>query len=237
MSSAPLLDVARRPAPLAPTRIRGERQPLVRAPAPAAVPNGAAWRAKQLADRILAALALVLCTPLLLLIAAAVALSSPGPVLYRQRRLGRDGREFTMWKFRTMIGAEALLLPVASELAPGGVEAEDRRTRVGVWLRRSALDELPQLANVLCGDMSLIGPRPERPQYARLFAVTVPGYEARHRVRPGMTGLAQISGLRGRCLLRDRVALDNAYVDGWSLWLDCRIAIATVAALLRLEGE
>ena len=191
---------------------------------------------KYLLGRCLAVVGLLLLLPLLLLVALAVAASSSGPVLFRQRRVGEGGDEFTMLKFRTMSPEGAPAAPpalVAGGLAPGGVEGADRRTAVGRVLRRTSLDELPQLWNVARGDMALVGPRPERPEYVARFADEVPGYGARHRQRPGLTGLAQVQGSRGRTPLAERAALDNAYIDRWSLALDARILAATVGAVLR----
>jgi exopolysaccharide biosynthesis polyprenyl glycosylphosphotransferase len=197
-------------------------------------PKGWQFAVKHGFDRVGAALLLVLLAPLLLAVAAAVKLSSPGPVFFRQRRIGRDGRDFEILKFRSMRQA-APLRPVVldGDIAPGGVEGEDRRTAVGTYLRRMSLDELPQLFNVLRGDMSLIGPRPERPEFVERFEAHVRRYEDRHRVRSGITGWAQVHGLRGNTSLYDRVEWDNWYIENWSLSLDLRIALMTLAALFR----
>jgi lipopolysaccharide/colanic/teichoic acid biosynthesis glycosyltransferase len=119
------------------------------------------------------------------------------------------------------------------EVAPGGVEGEDRRTRFGTFMRRTSLDELPQFINVLRGEMSIIGPRPERPEFAEVFASNVHRYEDRHRVKAGITGWAQISGLRGKTSLADRVEWDNWYIENWSPWLDVKILLRTTAAVAR----
>lgn len=191
---------------------------------------------KHALDRAVAALLVLSVAPLFAALALAVRLSSPGPVLYRQRRVGRDGREFAMLKFRSMRAAPAadtaLVLPPWGA-APGGVEGADRRTRVGALLRRTSLDELPQLLNVLRGEMSLVGPRPERPEFVDRFSRDVDRYADRHRLKSGMTGLAQVNGLRGRTSIRDRVAYDNHYVEHWSLGLDLRILLRTITAVLR----
>jgi lipopolysaccharide/colanic/teichoic acid biosynthesis glycosyltransferase len=121
------------------------------------------------------------------------------------------------------------------DLAPGGVEGLDRRTPIGRVLRGLSIDELPQLINVLRGDMSLVGPRPERPEYVSRFAVEVVGYENRHRVRSGITGWAQVHGLRGQTSISDRVEWDNYYILNWSLRLDFRILAMTVAEILRFR--
>jgi lipopolysaccharide/colanic/teichoic acid biosynthesis glycosyltransferase len=190
---------------------------------------------KYVLGRCLAVVGLVALLPLLVLIGLAVLASSPGPLLFRQRRVGEGGREFTMLKFRTMWTAPTAPVSVAvvAGLAPGGVEGPDRRTAVGRVLRRTSLDELPQLWNVVRGEMALVGPRPERPEYVSRFSREVPGYDARHRQRPGLTGLAQVEGSRGRTPVAERAALDNAYIDGWSLALDARILARTATAVLR----
>lgn len=201
-------------------------------------PRGWQFAVKHAQDRVLAALLLLALLPVLVAIGAAVKLSSPGPVLFRQRRVGRDGRVFDLLKFRTMTEEEYDgacgngFLPVAGE-APGGVEGADRRTRVGRLLRRTSLDELPQLGNVLRGEMSLVGPRPERPEFVELFSGDLRRYEDRHRVKSGMTGWAQIHGLRGQTSLADRVELDNFYIEHWSLALDWKILLRTAFAVLR----
>jgi exopolysaccharide biosynthesis polyprenyl glycosylphosphotransferase len=196
-------------------------------------PKGWQFSIKYAIDRVVAAVAIALASPLLGALALAVRLSSPGPVLYRQRRVGLDGREFDMLKFRSMRVAETSEEFVPGKgLAPGGVEGADRRTRVGEIMRRLSLDELPQLLNVLRGEMSLVGPRPERTQYARTFEEHVYRYGDRHRVKSGLTGWAQVQGLRGQTSLSDRVEWDNYYIENWSLWLDLKIVLLTIPALL-----
>jgi lipopolysaccharide/colanic/teichoic acid biosynthesis glycosyltransferase len=192
-----------------------------------------ALEAKYLTGRCLAFVALLVVAPLLLAIAVAVRGTSRGPVLFRQRRVGEGGEVFEMLKFRSMrVGDDAGFVPAAGA-APGGVEGVDRRTAVGRFLRRSSLDELPQLWNVVRGDMALVGPRPERPEHVARFSAEVPGYARRHRVRVGLTGLAQVRGSRGATDIARRAELDNAYIDRWSLALDLRILGATVGAVLR----
>jgi exopolysaccharide biosynthesis polyprenyl glycosylphosphotransferase len=198
-------------------------------------PQSWQFAVKHCFDRVAAALLLLILAPVILASALAVKLSSPGPVLFRQRRIGRDGRQFDMLKFRSMRqpsgDAAQLLVPV--DLAPGGVEGEDRRTEVGRLLRRLSLDELPQLLNVLRGDMSIVGPRPERPEFVELFGHRIERYGDRHRVKSGMTGWAQVHGLRGRTSLADRLEWDNYYIQNWSLWLDLKILLMTVVTILR----
>ncbi len=203
-------------------------------------PRGWQFTVKHAVDRAVAVVALLLLAPVMGAIAIGVRLSSPGPVLFRQRRVGRDGRVFDVLKFRTMREA-AKPRPGGFELppgcAPGGIEGEDRRTPFGRWLRDSSLDELPQLINVLRGEMSLIGPRPERPEYARRFATEITRYDDRHRVKSGITGWAQVNGLRGQTSISDRVEWDNYYIKNWSLRLDLRIVALTVAEMLRARDS
>lgn len=202
-------------------------------------PKGWEFTVKHMLDRVTAALLLALLAPLLLVAAAAVKLSSPGAMLFRQRRIGRDGHEFEILKFRSMELVEheanlaANVIRLHADVAPGGVEGADRRTRVGGFLRRTSIDELPQLLNVLKGDMSLVGPRPERPEFVEMFGTRVYRYDDRHRVKSGITGWAQVHGLRGKTSLSDRVEWDNWYITNWSLSLDIRILLMTVLAVFR----
>jgi exopolysaccharide biosynthesis polyprenyl glycosylphosphotransferase len=200
-------------------------------------PKGWQFGVKHALDRCGAALGLVVLSPLLLGIALAVKLSSRGPVLYRQGRVGRDGQAFEMLKFRSMRlpdDEDAPAAPAPGDgLAPGGVEGADRRTTIGRFMRRSSLDELPQLINVLRADMSIVGPRPERPEFVARFDGLVDRYEDRHRVKSGITGWAQVHGLRGKTPLEERVEWDNYYIQNWSLWLDFKTLVLTVGAVLR----
>lgn len=198
-------------------------------------PHGGGFAVKHAFDRLSALGILVLLAPLLLGIAVATKLSSPGPVLFRQRRVGRDGVAFDLLKFRSMapLPADAEAFAPAVGDAPGGVEGVDRRTTIGRVLRRTSLDELPQLFNVLRGDMSLVGPRPERPEFVELFSEHVNRYDDRHRVKSGITGWAQVHGLRGQTSLSDRIEWDNYYIEHWSLALDLRIFLLTVTAVFR----
>ena len=197
-------------------------------------PLGATFALKHAIDRVVAVGLIVVLAPLLGLIALLVKFSSPGPVLFRQRRIGRDDCPFDVLKFRTMTEQEPGSGFVPGEgLAPGGIEGVDRRTRVGRWLRRSSLDELPQLFNVARGEMSLVGPRPERPEYVNAFAADLARYSERHRVRAGITGLSQVHGLRGRCSIAERVELDNYYIENWSLCLDLKILLLTIIAVIK----
>jgi Undecaprenyl-phosphate glucose phosphotransferase len=178
---------------------------------------------KRAMDVVLSLTALVVLGPLMLLIAALVKLTSPGPVFYRQERCGLNGKPFQMLKFRSM-RADA-------EQQTGAVWAQrndPRRTRLGSFLRSTSLDELPQLINVLKGDMSLVGPRPERPVFIQQFSKTIPNYMARHCVKSGITGWAQVHGWRGNTSLRKRVQYDLYYITHWTPWLDLRILWMTV---------
>ncbi len=179
--------------------------------------------AKRTLDLVLAGAALVLLAPLMLLLAAAIKLTSPGPVFYRQLRMGLGGRPFWMWKFRSMrVDAEA-------ETGPRWACKDDPRcTPVGRFMRRWSLDELPQLFNVLAGDMSLVGPRPERGVFVERFRRQVPNYAQRHQVKAGITGWAQVHGWRGDTSLGRRVQYDLYYITHWSLWLDLKILWLTL---------
>jgi lipopolysaccharide/colanic/teichoic acid biosynthesis glycosyltransferase len=190
-------------------------------------------RAKYTLDRVLAALMLIVLSPLMLLCVVLVKATSRGPVLFRQQRVGQNGEGFVMYKFRSMRRPTKLVSfqPVAG-LAPGGVEGEDRRTRVGVVLRALSIDELPQLFNVLRGEMSLVGPRPERPKYVERFARELPGYADRHLARPGITGWAQVHGCRGATSLHSRLELDREYIQFWSFWLDLKILVLTCGTVV-----
>ena len=202
-------------------------------------PKGWQFAMKHALDRLMAALLIILLSPLLIGTTLAVRLSSSGPIFFRQRRIGRDGRPFDLLKFRSMriaadpgpAGAPSVLLP--EDTAPGGVEGADRRTPIGKFIRRSSIDELPQLFNVLFGQMSVVGPRPERPEFVELFERRIERYDDRHRVKSGITGWAQVHGLRGKTSLSDRIEWDNYYIENWSLWLDFKILLMTITAVLK----
>ncbi len=182
---------------------------------------------KRVFDLVFSAAVLVLLSPVILALAAVVKLTSPGPIFYRQERMGLDGQRFGMLKFRTMrIDAEAETGPV---WAPPG---DSRRTGLGPFLRRFSLDELPQFVNVLRGQMSVVGPRPERPVFVERFRRTVPGYMLRHKVKSGITGWAQVHGLRGNTSLEKRIQYDLEYIERWSLWLDLKVILLTVTRVL-----
>jgi exopolysaccharide biosynthesis polyprenyl glycosylphosphotransferase len=202
-------------------------------------PRGWQFAIKHAIDFSFAIIVLLIASPAMVLMAIVIRLTSNGPVLFRQRRVGRDGHEFNLLKFRTMrqpVDVDGnVTFVLAQDLAPGGVEGRDRRTGIGRIMRDLSLDELPQLFNVLRGDMSLVGPRPERPEYVERFLRDVVGYEHRHRVRSGITGWAQVHGLRGQTSIADRVEWDNYYIQNWSLWLDLRILALTIAEILRFR--
>jgi exopolysaccharide biosynthesis polyprenyl glycosylphosphotransferase len=196
-------------------------------------PRGWSFTVKHVTDRVIAAAALVVLSPVLVLLAALVRCSSPGPVLFRQQRVGRDGKPFGCLKFRTMTVVEdddTSFTPTPG-IAPGGVEGSDRRTMIGKVLRSTSLDELPQLINVLKGEMSLVGPRPERAEFAELFDVQIRRYGERRRVKAGITGWAQVHGLRGQTSIAERSEWDNYYIENWSMGLDLKILLMTVLAV------
>ena len=178
--------------------------------------------AKRVLDLVVGGGALVLAAPAMLAIATALKLVSSGPVLYRQERMGLDGQRFQMLKFRTMrVDAER-------ETGPVWARPDDsRRTRLGAFLRRWSLDELPQLWNVLRGEMSLVGPRPERPSFVEEFRRRVPGYMLRHKMKAGITGWAQINGWRGSTSIEKRIEYDLYYIERWSVGLDLKILLQT----------
>jgi lipopolysaccharide/colanic/teichoic acid biosynthesis glycosyltransferase len=199
---------------------------------------GAISTPKRLEDVVLASLMLLVLAIPLLLIGLLIRLESPGPALFRQRRVGLHGTGFVMWKFRTM----------RCHAQPHGTLCQARRgdprvTRIGAWLRRLSFDELPQLVNVLRGEMSLVGPRPHAPGTCaggRPFEQISPCYAARHRVRPGITGLAQVRGWRGETDTEDkllhRVDSDLEYIETWSLWLDLAILARTTTVVLCMRN-
>lgn len=182
---------------------------------------------------VVASGALLLLISPVLLVCAAVLRASDGPgVIFRQERIGRDGRPFTLLKFRTHRPADP-----HEAATRWTVAGEQQMSGFCQFLRRTSLDELPQLWNVLRGDMSLVGPRPERPYFVAKFSQTYPGYAQRHRMPTGITGLAQIQGLRGDTSIEDRCRFDNAYIDSWSFWQDLCILLRTAASLVRPTGS
>lgn len=189
-----------------------------------------AFLLKSASDRLVAGVLLVLCLPLVCVAAGLVKLSSPGPMLYRQRRVGRQGKEFTLYKLRTMVDeAEARTGPVLAR------SDDSRVTPVGRVLRATRIDEIPQLFNVLNGSMSLVGPRPERPEFVAEFQRTIPGYAERLQVKPGLTGLAQVNG-EYHTTPEYKLKYDLAYIYNYSLWLDVRVLTETVKVILTRRG-
>jgi len=186
---------------------------------------------KSISDFVFASLILILISPLLLILAAGVKLSSPGPVLFRQRRYGLDGRQITVYKFRTMTVQED------GEQIRQATRDDRRITPFGSFLRRTSLDELPQFINVLQGRMSIVGPRPHAVAHNEMYRKLINGYMVRHKVKPGITGWAQVNGLRGETdtveKMRERIEFDLSYLRNWSLRLDMQIILKTVWLVFR----
>ena len=177
---------------------------------------------KRISDIVLSVLAILLSAPVLLLVAALIKLESRGPIIFRQERVGLDGKEFEMLKFRSMrVDAEDKTGPVWAD------KNDDRKTRLGAFLRKTSVDELPQLFNVLKGDMSLVGPRPERPVFVEEFKQSVPQYMLRLKMKAGLTGWAQVNGWRGDTSLNKRIEFDLYYIKNWSLLFDLKIILMT----------
>ena len=175
---------------------------------------------------------LLVLSPLWIVIVTFIKLTSRGPVLFAQERVGLDGHRFVMYKFRSMkTGSEQF-----DSSAGLGIRHDPRRTRIGILLRKTSLDELPQLLNVLKGDMSLVGPRPERIHYVKEFGENVPRYLDRHRVKTGLTGWAQVNGFRGDTSIEERIKYDLYYIENWSLTFDIKILLRTLRAALATKG-
>jgi putative colanic acid biosynthesis UDP-glucose lipid carrier transferase len=189
---------------------------------------------KRASDFVLSALILALISPLMLAIAAGVKLSSPGPVLFRQRRYGVDGRKIVVYKFRSMTVAED------GDVVRQATRNDARVTKFGAFLRRTSLDELPQFINVLQGRMSIVGPRPHAIAHNELYRKLIRGYMIRHKVRPGITGLAQVNGYRGETetveKMKMRIEYDLAYLRSWSLLLDLQILLKTILVVLKKQN-
>lgn len=178
---------------------------------------------KRLFDIIFAACAIIITSPLLISIAIGVKLTSPGPILFKQERVGLNRRLFYMYKFRSMKD-----MPTEASDKQWTVENDPRRTKFGTFLRKTSLDEFPQFFNVLKGDMSIVGPRPERPYFVDQFKKEIPKYMIKHHVRPGITGWAQVCGLRGDTSIEDRIEHDIQYIENWTLLFDIRIIFKTI---------
>lgn len=244
LSESVLLDVVRRPACLAADLLILPRlhqfhagvpdhigsMPIMRIRAPSL--RGPALAVKRLSDVVLSAVALVLLSPLLALCALAVYVDGGPGVIFRQERVGRDGRRFTCLKFRSLRPGTAREADTRWSIAD-----DARMGPLGRVLRRLSLDELPQLWNILRGDMTFIGPRPERPHFVDKFTEECPRYQYRHRVRAGLTGLAQVSGLRGDVPIAERARTDNYYIENWSPWLDVKVLIRTFVEVFLARGR
>ena len=189
-----------------------------------------AFVVKNFIDRLIAGVLLVPILPVLVLAAMLIKMTSSGPIFFRQRRVGQDGRVFTLYKLRTMMhNAEATTGAILAR------QGDPRITRIGRLLRESRIDEIPQLLNVLNGTMSLVGPRPERPEFVTEFSRTIPGYTERHQVKPGLTGLAQVNG-EYHTTPEYKLKYDLAYIYNYSLWLDVRIMVESVKVMLSRRG-
>lgn len=187
--------------------------------------------AKRIIDLIFSVFCLIVLTPFMVLIAIGIKITSKGPVFYCQERIGMDGRRFVIYKFRSMVDA--------AEYGSGAVFAckgDPRITKFGRLLRRYSLDELPQLFNVLTGDLSLVGPRPERPEFVSEFYKKIPRYMLRHKIRMGMTGWAQVNGLRGDARIKERLEYDLYYIEHWSFWFDLKIIVLTFFSIFKKQG-
>lgn len=203
--------------------------PLVRARRAAF--RSAAWRLKRVVDVAAAGAGLVGLSPVMAACAAAVRLKDGPGVIFKQERVGMDGKPFTVYKFRSLKPMDE-----SESQTNWNVSKDDRLGPVGRFLRRTSLDELPQLWNVLKGDMTLVGPRPERPHFVEVFGQHIPRYVARHRVPAGLTGWAQVHGLRGDTSIQERARFDNQYIENWSLWGDIKILLRTAGQVLRGAG-
>jgi len=193
--------------------------------------EGANRLLKNLEDLVISILILIVTSPLMLFIALGVKLSSPGPVFYRQERVTWNGERFHILKFRSMpVDAEADSGPVWSN------GSQPRATPFGALLRRTSLDELPQFINALRGEMSIVGPRPERPEFVERFKHQIPGYMQKHLVKAGITGWAQVNDFRGDTDLRERIQCDLYYIENWSLWFDLRIIALTIVSSFRITA-
>lgn len=190
------------------------------------------WPMKRAIDVFFSLLAIVLASPVMAVCALAVRREGGPGVIFRQERVGCDGRRFAVMKFRTLRPVDEL-----ESQTNWNISHDDRLGPVGRFLRTTSLDELPQLFNILRGDMSLVGPRPERPHFVEEFRILYPSYSARERVPCGLTGWAQIHGLRGDTSIEDRARFDNFYIENWSLWLDIKIMLRTAIALVRSPGS
>ncbi len=196
--------------------------------------RSSSWRMKRAFDVLVAGTALVLLAPLMAFVALAVRIENGRGVLFRQTRVGLDGENFTVLKFRSVRPADLGMTDDKPVFSVNGHAALGPFSR---FMRKASLDELPQLINVVRGDMSIVGPRPERDVFVQQFAQTVPRYAERHRTPVGLTGWAQVNGLRGNTSIEERVRFDNYYIQNWSLWFDLKIIVRTVSAVLFTKGS
>jgi exopolysaccharide biosynthesis polyprenyl glycosylphosphotransferase len=204
--------------------------PVVRLRRP--VLEGPKWAVKRTSDVLVASMALLALSPIMLLCAMATFLEGGRGIIFKQQRIGRYGKPFNVLKFRSMRPADE-----AESQTNWNIGNDPRVGPIGRIMRRTSLDELPQLWNVLRGDMSIVGPRPERPYFVDRFSNDYPEYAMRHRVPVGLTGLAQVSGLRGDTPISDRARFDNYYIENWSLWLDVKVVLRTVSEVFRAGGR
>lgn len=182
---------------------------------------------KRILDIIFALVALIILSPLLVVVAILVKVNSPGPIIFHQERVGLNRKNFQMYKFRSMKVQDEEV-----EKSQWTTKDDPRKTRFGSFIRRTSIDELPQLVNILKGEMSLIGPRPERPLFVENFRDQIPKYMIKHHVRPGMTGWAQVNGYRGNTSIKKRIEYDIYYVENWTIGLDIRIFFRSLFHLL-----
>jgi exopolysaccharide biosynthesis polyprenyl glycosylphosphotransferase len=194
--------------------------------------TGPRWAVKRLSDIVLSTIALIVLSPVLLLCALLAFIDGGRDIFFRQERIGRYGKPFHVIKFRSMRPVNEHEAQTNWSIADDG-----RVSLIGRFLRRTSLDELPQLWNILRGDMTIVGPRPERPYFVEKFSAEHPDYAMRHRVPVGLTGLAQVSGLRGDTPISDRARFDNYYIANWSLWLDIKVLLRTIAEVFRGRGR
>jgi exopolysaccharide biosynthesis polyprenyl glycosylphosphotransferase len=188
---------------------------------------------KRFIDILFSIFILIILSPIFILTSILVKITSRGPIFYKQKRTGLDGKNFNTLKFRSMYvtgsdgGAELKTGPTRTQ------PDDERRTMFGKFIRRLSIDELPQLINVLRGQMSLVGPRPERPEFVKIYKKKISGYGSRHRVKPGITGWAQVNGLRGFTSIEDRTRYDIYYIENWSLFLDLKIIFKTFGVVIK----
>ena len=178
---------------------------------------------KIIEDYFVAIVAIIITSPIMLITAIAIKLESPGPIIFKQERIGYNGKPFMMYKFRSMKVQDE-----EEEKSQWTTQDDPRKTRVGTFIRKMSIDELPQFFNVLKREMSVVGPRPERPYFVEQFKKTIPKYMVKHQVRPGLTGLAQVNGYRGNTSIEKRIEYDIRYVENWSLVLDIQIMLKTI---------